>query len=210
MHPKDLIPNTYDIVEPMAYSQESTSDNANVRERYKHQLVENVRLDLDRTRTKLVQIFVNTNSDFNLASGIRSGNAFAVGASIIAGSRRWNRRGAVGTHHYEHVLLTPDVKTVVQKLIEDGYTVYPVDNIPEYSPVPLQQMEFPEKTAFLYGEEGPGLEMDKKIIEACNGPMIYIPQYGSVRSINVANAASVLCYAYNVQHPPQNYEYSDC
>lgn len=173
--------------------------SANVVDKYRNYLVEQIRLDLDTQRGSLINVCVNTNSDFNLSSVIRSGNAMGVRATVIAGTKRWDRRGAVGTHTYEHVLHTPDVFALIEALIEDGYTVIPVDNTPALHPQSIFNTEFPEKTAFLYGEEGPGLDFE--VAAACNHPAVYLPQGGSTRSLNVACAATTFMYEYSRQNP---------
>lgn len=194
----ELIPSVIGISEALNYNPEDLAGrNSNVSDKYKGMTVEAIRLDLDNNRSKMVNVCVNTGSDFNLSSVIRSGNGFACGATIIAGRRKWDRRGAVGTHHYEHVFLSPDVFKVIEKLKDDGYSVFPVDNTPEFHPVSIYRMNFPEKSAFLYGEESNGLSMD--VVQACENNSVYIPQYGSVRSLNVACAATVLMYEYNRQ-----------
>jgi tRNA(Leu) C34 or U34 (ribose-2'-O)-methylase TrmL len=64
--------------------------------------------------------------------------------------------------------------------------------------MPVFDAIFPWKSAFFFGEEMEGLLQED--IDVCNGPTIYIPQYGSVRSINVAQAAAIVNYEYAKQH----------
>lgn len=194
------IPSVQSISEQYGYNPEAPAGaSANVIDKYRGYLVEQIRLDLDTQRGSLINVCVNTNSDFNLSSVIRSGNAMGARATIVAGRRKWDRRGSVGTHTYEHVLHTPDTLELIKALINDGYTVIPVDNTPELSPKSIFNVEFPEKTAFLYGEEGPGLDFE--VAKACNHPAVYLPQGGSTRSINVACAATTFMYEYSRQHP---------
>lgn len=194
------LPHVEAVALPYAYEPDApVGASANVVAKYKTYITEAVRLDLDTRRSALVNVCVNTNSDFNLSSVIRSGNALAVRATIVAGTRRYDRRGAVGTHNYEHVLHAPDIFELIAALIQDGYTVVPVDNTPEYGPQSILKTVFPLKTAFLYGEEGPGLAPE--IVAACNHAPVYLPQGGSVRSLNVAAAATVFTYEYLRQHP---------
>ena len=61
-------------------------------------------------------------------------------------------------------------------------------------------MQFPAKSAFLFGEEKLGLADD--LIAAADA-MVYIPQYGSVRSINVGVAHGVIAAFYASQHQPK-------
>ena len=176
-----------------------TLSERNVIDHYKAWETEQIVADLETRRTPLVNVCVNLTSDFNKGAIIRANNAFTGARVIITERRRYNKRGTVGTHHYEHVEYAPDTLKVIADLIADGYTVYPVDNTPEFAPVPITQVTFPTRTAFLYGEEQAGLS--RAAVAACNHPPVYIPQHGSVRSLNVGQAAAVAIFAYEMQHP---------
>ena len=63
----------------------------------------------------------------------------------------------------------------------------------EYNTKLILDEKLPYKSAFVFGEEGPGLS--QKDIELCDD-MIYIGMYGSVRSLNVASAAAVIEFEY--------------
>jgi len=57
--------------------------------------------------------------------------------------------------------------------------------------VPLDRAEIPERCAFLFGQEGPGLSPGA--LEAA-ASVVEITQYGSTRSINASAAAAVVMY----------------
>ena len=174
------------------------SGNANnVIDEYKDKLMSEICETLDEKRTPLINICMNLTGDFNKASVIRANNAFIAKEVWIVGKRKFDRRGTVGTHHFEHVVFAEDLNGL-PTLIDEGYTIFPVDNNPEYEPVPVFEVTLPEKTAFIYGEEMLGLSLE--VIESCNGQALYIPQYGSVRSLNVAQAAAIMMYEYTRQH----------
>lgn len=171
----------------------------NVVDPYKAWETEQIVADLETRRTPLVNVCVNLTSDFNKGAIIRANNAFTGARVIITERRRYDKRGTVGTHHYEHVEYAPDTLAVIAGLLAGGYTVFPVDNTPEFAPVPITQVTFPAKTAFLYGEEQAGLS--RAAVLACGRAPVYIPQHGSVRSLNVGQAAAVAMFAYEMQHP---------
>lgn len=173
------------------------SMNNNVLEIYKNNTVEEIRADLEPKRTELVNVFANLTSDFNKASGIRANNAFLGKAVYIVGRHKYNRVGAVGTYLYEHVFHATDMKELFDKLHNEHYTIYAVDNIAKYNPKNIWDVEFPAKSAFVYGEECKGL--DENVINLCDG-MVYINQIGSVRSLNVAQAAACVMSEYSRQH----------
>lgn len=169
----------------------------NVINRYKEWTDSEIRADLALGRSEMVSIFINFQGDYNKACGIRSHNAFLGKEVYIVGRRRYDHRGTVGTYHYETVYHADSLQEVTDKLRQEGYTIFAIDNIEKYNPKNLFDIQFPKKSAFVFGEEGEGLS--RKQIECCD-EMIYIQQYGSVRSLNVASAASVIMYEYTKQY----------
>ncbi|KFI58565.1 TrmH family RNA methyltransferase [Bifidobacterium cuniculi] len=63
--------------------------------------------------------------------------------------------------------------------------------------VPMETYRFPEKCLMLFGAEGPGLS--DKALELADD-VVYISQFGSVRSINAGAAAAVAMHAWIAQH----------
>ncbi len=177
---------------------EVSLENRNVTDFYKRWETEAIRADLDTNRIPMVNICMNLTGEFNKSSVIRANNAFLGKEVWLVGKRKFDKRGSVGAHLYEHVKHAENWEELFEHLIAEGYTIFPVDNIESGDPKPLYAVDFPEKSAFLYGEEMLGLSAEA--IAACNGEMVYIPQYGSVRSINVAQAAAVVMYEYSRQH----------
>lgn len=173
------------------------SANANVAEMYKNWTMAEIRADLDERRTPLVNICMNLTKDFNKASVVRANNAFLGSEVYLVGRRHYNRIGTVGTHQYEHVKSADTLAEVIDVLHADGYTVYAVDNIESYNPKNIWDVDFPEKSAFVYGEEQRGLQPDE--IALCDD-MVFVSQQGSVRSLNIAQAASCLMSEYSRQH----------
>lgn len=184
-------------IRPFIIDTEKNVDNPNVVDVYKSWTLAEIRADLDKKRKPFVNIFMNLTNDFNKASGIRANNAFLGSHVYLVGKRHYNRVGSVGTHRYEHVSTADTLAEVIDLLHADGYTVYAVDNLPEYDPKNVWDVEFPEKTAFVYGEEQRGLQVED--IELCDD-MVYAAQVGSVRSLNVAQAAAVFMAEYSRQH----------
>ncbi len=63
--------------------------------------------------------------------------------------------------------------------------------------VPMETYAFPERCLMLFGAEGPGLS--EKALELADD-VVYISQFGSVRSINAGAAAAVSMHAWIAQH----------
>ena len=168
--------------------------SSNLIDIYKSWTDAEIRADLQPHRSDLVMVYQNIGHDFNKASAIRSGNAFLNKESFIVGHRNYDKRGTCGTHHYEHVFHADTFDEVFQALKANGYTIYAVDNISSYNPQNILDCDFPKKSAFVMGEEQKGL--DDETIRKCDG-MVFIEQFGSVRSMNVACAASCIMFEYS-------------
>ena len=185
------------MITQYSFGMDYQGSNRNVKDIYKNWANEEIRADLQGNRSEMVHVFQNLQQDFNKASAIRSHNAFLGKEIYIVGRKRFNKMGCVGTNHYETAFYAETLKEVIDKLHNEGYTVFAVDNIIDYHPENLFDVQFPIKSAFVYGEENAGLSLDD--IELCDR-MIYIQQYGSVRSLNVASAASIIMYEYTKQY----------
>lgn len=170
------------------------SEKRNVIDKYKQWTDEEVQADLQKRRTEMVSIFLNLDHNINIASAIRANNAFLGKEVYIVGRRKWDRRGAVGSHRYEHVYHADTFEEVSLLLHSIGYTIYAIDNIAVYEPKNILYSPIQEKAAFLFGNEGEGIPED--IIKKCD-KMLYIQQFGSVRSLNVSQAAACVMMEYS-------------
>ena len=63
--------------------------------------------------------------------------------------------------------------------------------------VPIETYAFPKRCLLLFGAEGPGLS--RKALDLADD-VVYISQFGSVRSINAGAAAAVAMHVYIAQH----------
>lgn len=180
------------------YENEVT-ENSNTREIYKNSTLREIRADLEKNRSQLINVCMNLTKDLNKASMIRANNAFLGQAVFMVGKRRYNRRGTVGTHLYENVYHAHTLEDIVEYFKPLGYTVFAVDNVvlDGFTPENIWDVKFPEKSIFVYGEEQRGLSEDE--IRLCDR-MVYINQTGSVRSLNVSQAGAVIMSEYSRQH----------
>lgn len=185
------------------------TDTRNVVDEFKGMSTEIIRMRMQSRRVPAVNIAMNLTHDFNKASVLRSHEAHAFKEFILinkvneqdptnpSGVKKFNKRGTVGTHLYSNIKHTTDWKTVIEGYRSEGYTIFAVDNIDSYQPKSIDEAAMPVKSVFVYGEEGLGLS--NEVIESCD-EMIYIPQYGIPRSLNIAQAASIVMYEYARQN----------
>jgi tRNA G18 (ribose-2'-O)-methylase SpoU len=177
-------------------------DRRNVVDRYRYWTVEAIRSDLDTRRHPLHVAVENWAHDLNIGSVVRTANAFNVAAVHVVGRRRWNRRGAMVTDRYLHVVHHPDAEELAGWAAAapraDGGRGLPllgVDNLP--GALPLESSPPPRECVLLFGQEGPGLSDQARA--ACSA-VFSIAQFGSTRSINAGAAAAIAMHAWVRTH----------
>lgn len=170
-------------------------DRRNVVDRYRYWSMEAIIADLDKRRHGFHIAIENWQHDFNIGTIVRTANAFLAAEVHIVGNRRWNRRGAMVTDRYQHVVHHPQFADLEAYLSQRGIPLYGIDNLP--GSVPIETLEFPERVCLLFGQEGPGLSAAAR--EACVGTFS-ISQFGSTRSINASAAAAIAMHTWIRQH----------
>lgn len=186
------------MIKPYSFGQEiPPSKNNNVIDKFKEWTAAEIRADLDPRRTQMVNIFENVGYNINIACGIRSNNAFLGNRVYVVGRRRFDHRGSVGTLHYEHCFSADTIEEVIQELKKENYTIFAVDNLLEKNPKNYWDVEYPAKSAFIYGAENEGISQTTLDLA---DQLVYINMPGSVRSMNVACAASCIMAEYSRQH----------
>ena len=170
-------------------------DSRNVVDRYRYWSMEAIRADLDATRHPFHVAIENWQHDMNIGSIVRSANAFAADTVHIVGRRRWNKRGAMVTDRYQHVLHHETVADLVAWAKAGELPIIAIDNVP--GSVIIETFAMPERCILLFGQEGPGLS-DEAIAAA--DAVVEISQFGSTRSINASAAAAVAMHSWITQH----------
>jgi tRNA (guanosine-2'-O-)-methyltransferase len=143
---------------------------------------------------------MHVSGDFNLSTLVRNANFFGFKeAMYVGGSKQWDRRGTVGTHHYtdlNHIKTEVDFVNYVK---DSGYTLIAVENnIPKYSDKTVSifnQWVFSGvlKPMFVFGEEKSGLS--DYILDNAE-TIVTIREYGSVRSLNVGTTSGIVMAFY--------------
>lgn len=178
----------------------AAGDRRNVIDRYRYWTMPAIIADLDARRQAIrparLQVAIqNWQHDFNIGSMVRTANAFNVELVHIVGRRRWNRRGAMVTDRYLHVVHQPDEQALAAHCKAEGLTMVGVDNLP--GSVPLETTELPESCCLVFGSEGPGLTPE--MVDKCE-KLVAISQYGSTRSFNAGAAAAITLYQWTLTH----------
>ena len=170
-------------------------DRRNVVDRYRYWKHEAIVADLDARRHPFHIAIENWQHDFNIGSVVRTANAFMVAQVHIVGNRRWNRRGAMVTDRYQHVVHHPTVEDFAAWAHGAGLAVLGIDNLP--GSVPLETYALPKACVLVFGQESIGLtDAVRDVADAT----LAIAQYGSTRSINAGAAAAIAMHSWIRQH----------
>ena len=167
----------------------------NVIDRFKNMPDEEIKKELQRTAHPVAVCMEQWQGDFNISTLIRNANAFNVEKVFYFGRRRYDRRGTVGTHNYTDIQFLDGGYNQLETL-KDQYTFVGVDNNVSQKTFKLGEFDWntlSKPPLMIFGEEGTGLT--QQAIQMCH-ILIEIPQYGSVRSLNVGTSSGVLLYDY--------------
>lgn len=168
---------------------EMVDDSRNISDKYKGWMQDLIRKDLSTRALPYSVLMEAWNGDFNIGTLVRNANAFAVKEVLYIGKRKWDRRGAVGTYHYTDVIHLDSFDALSSK--KTSYSFIGIDNVP--GAISLADMNWPENTLMLFGEEGTGLT--KEALNLCER-IVQIPMYGSVRSLNCGTASGIVMNDY--------------
>ncbi|WP_341728078.1 TrmH family RNA methyltransferase [Brooklawnia sp.] len=178
----------------------AAGDRRNVVDRYRYWRMDAIVADLDARRAAIrparLQVAIqNWQHDFNIGSIVRTANAFNVELVHVVGNRRWNRRGAMVTDRYLHVVHEPDEQSLADYCEREQLAMIGVDNLP--GSVPLESIGLPQACCLVFGSEGPGLT--DEMVSRCQ-KLVAISQYGSTRSLNAGAAAAIAMYQWSLSH----------
>jgi tRNA G18 (ribose-2'-O)-methylase SpoU len=167
----------------------ANGDARNVVDRYRYWTVDAIVADLDTRRHGFSVAIENWQHDMNIGSIVRTANAFLAETVHIVGRKRWNKRGAMVTDRYQHIVHHDSIADLVAFARETGRPIVAVDNVP--GAVEVGGFAFPERCILLFGQEGPGLTPEA--LDAADA-VVEIRQFGSTRSINAAAAAAIVMH----------------
>ncbi|MEQ1736759.1 MAG: TrmH family RNA methyltransferase [Rhodoglobus sp.] len=168
-------------------------DTRNVVDAYRYWSMDAIVADLDSRRHGFDVAIENWQHDLNIGSIVRTANAFLAGTVHIVGRRRWNKRGAMVTDRYQHVMHHDTIADLVAWA--GDRPIVAVDNVD--GSIDVADYDFPPDAVLLFGQEGPGLSAEA--LDAADAT-VSIRQYGSTRSINAAAAAAIVMHAWIAQH----------
>lgn len=177
----------------------ATGDSRNVIDKYRYWTMEAIVADLDTKRHSFHVAIENWQHDLNIGSIVRTANAFLADTVHIVGRKRWNRRGAMVTDRYQHVLHHDTVDALVGFAKTHNLPIVAIDNVPQSKPI--EKAVLPKECILLFGQEGPGLSSEA--LQAAS-LAVEITQFGSTRSLNASAAAAIVMHQWVMHHADLN------
>ena len=132
---------------------------------------------------------------FNVGKIFRSADAFGIREIHLIGIDYFDPGPARGSFKWVPARYHADFASCYRALCERGYRLFATE--PD-SGETLGGFALPEKSAFVFGNEGIGLSFDPDEYDGIES--VKIPQWGKVQSLNVSVAASLVMYEYVRQH----------
>jgi tRNA G18 (ribose-2'-O)-methylase SpoU len=169
----------------------------NVIDYYKDWETREILADLNTKRKNFTVIASNLENDFNISTLIRNANAFMAAEVWIYGSKQYDRRGAVGTQNYtnfKHVKTIDNVHEALSDLrSRKEIIIVGIDNVANSQNIATYDWPEHKHVIMIFGQEKNGVPQE--LLNICDN-VLYIEQYGSVRSLNVGTASGIAMYSY--------------
>ena len=118
-------------------------DRRNVVDRYRYWRLDAIVADLDRDGIRSTSPSRTGPATSTSGRWCATPNAFLAASVHIVGNRRWNRRGAMVTDRYQHVLHHPTIGDLVAWAGDQGLPLVGIDNLP--GPCPWRRATLPER-----------------------------------------------------------------
>jgi tRNA G18 (ribose-2'-O)-methylase SpoU len=159
----------------------------NVADHFKEMSEEAIKARLQATAHPFAVLMENLIGDFNFGTLIRNANAFNAKEVFYIGDKKFDKRGAQGTYHYTDVKWLSTIEELL--LLKEQYVFVGVDNID--GAVSISTYNWPANSLLIFGSEGVGLTTQ---MQAMCDKLVYIEQFGSVRSLNVGTASGIIMH----------------
>jgi tRNA G18 (ribose-2'-O)-methylase SpoU len=135
----------------------------------------------------------------NAGAILRSADAFGARAMYVVGTRFFDPTAAMGALRHVPLRFFRDFREAHAALVADGYLLFalvpPADGSANRY---LHDVELPEKTAFVVGNETTGLSFAPDDFSSVE--RLSVAQYGQMSSLNASVAAALALYEYAVRH----------
>ncbi len=140
---------------------------------------------------QFVLILDQLKSSYNVPKIFRSAEAFGAAAVHLINIGPFDPAPAKGSFRKVPAVFHDDFASCYEQLAAEGYSFFQLN--PENGTT-LCRSELPAKSAFILGHEEFGCSYPQEDYPGIN--ILIIPQFGSVQSLNVSIASSIVMYEY--------------
>ena len=164
----------------------------NVIDEFKGLTTEEIKSFLDERNNGFSVLMSHVTGDFNIGTVVRSANFHGAKEFFYFGKKRFDKRSCVGVHNYTSVNFLSTLEEVEE--LKSKYTLVGLENNVKNT-VLIKDFEwkFDKPPCIVVGEECGGIE--ESLMNSCDF-LVEIPNFGSIRSLNVGVAASIAMYDY--------------
>jgi len=146
----------------------------------------------------LIVVLDDVRSLYNVGSVFRSCDAFRVEAVYLCGITATPpnaeiHKTALGGEDAVDWLYFQNTEEAVQKLHDDGYFVYSIEQVEHSTKLQTLQLDDDKKYAVIFGNEVKGVKQN--IVDAGDG-CLEIPQFGTKHSLNVSVTAGIVVWEF--------------
>lgn len=133
----------------------------------------------------------NISKEFNIGSLLRTAHCAKVKEFILIGERSFNTYAAVSSDKWTKINYFKNIEDFSDHLISSDYNLVLVDQASNSTS--LFEFNYPSNPVFLLGTEKGGIPEKLKNNKF---PIVEVPQFGLIHSLNLSCAGSIVIYHY--------------
>ena len=133
----------------------------------------------------------NISKEFNIGSLLRTAHCAKVKEFFLIGKKSFNTYAAVSSDKWTKISYLETIEQFLSHIKETNYNLVLIDQANNSKS--LFDFEYPQNPLFLLGAEKGGIP---DLVKNLNHPILEIPQYGLVHSLNLSCAGSIVIYHY--------------
>ena len=133
----------------------------------------------------------NISKEFNVGSLLRTAHCAKVKEFFLIGEKSFNTYAAASSEKWTQITYFENINSFLSHIEKTNYSLILVEQANDS--ISMFDFEYLENPLFLFGQEKGGLPNELK---DKNYPVLEIPQYGLVHSLNLACSGSIVIYHY--------------
>ncbi|OGI19022.1 MAG: hypothetical protein A3B68_07400 [Candidatus Melainabacteria bacterium RIFCSPHIGHO2_02_FULL_34_12] len=137
----------------------------------------------------------NISKEFNIGSLLRTAHCAKAKEFFLIGEKSFNTYASVSSEKWTEITYFETMEEFLIFISKSDYNLILVEQ--SNDSVSLFDFKYPKNPLFLLGKEKGGLP---DTVKNQNYPVLEIPQYGLIHSLNLSCSGSIVIYHYLYQH----------